>query len=219
MNLHQWLLHYLIDTSILLFDHKLAIQISGYGVLIIASSVVVYTLYIKRIFERTIPPPISIWVLWTLLDIVAIFAEFSRGVFNIQLFCYTIGSAVVCGALFFRPNLSWDKFWDTATTGLVLLSAIVFVMVDDKFWALIAALTGMSIASIPLVLVLLDETKEPWKEPWDAWFVILIGSVFTYLDGQLISGIWLGTLQIIILVMILSWHLKRMRLASVKDPA
>jgi hypothetical protein len=69
----------------------------------------------------------------------------------------------------------------------------------------------MSIASIPLIQILLDETKEPWKEPWDAWLAILVGSIFTCFDGQLISGIWFGILQTIILAMILWWHLKRRR--------
>lgn len=184
---------------------------SGYGILAIATSVVAYALYIKRIFERNIPPPITTFVLWALLNIVAILAEFSRSVFNVQLISYTLGSIIVCVVLFFRPNLSWSKFWDTITTGLVLLSVIIFVVIDNKLWALISALTGMSIASIPLIQILLDETKEPWKEPWDAWLAILVGSIFTCFDGQLISGIWFGILQTIILAMILWWHLKRRR--------
>ena len=71
------------------FNKALEAKVTGYGTIIILTSLVVYILYIKRIFERDIPPPISAWSLWLLLDVISVSAEFDAGNFNVQLIVYT----------------------------------------------------------------------------------------------------------------------------------
>jgi len=209
MNIHAQLTQYVINSGVVVYDHELIIKISGYGLLIALSSSVVYYLYIRRIFARKIPPSIVTWSLWLLLDMVAVISSFKQGHFNVQLITYTFGTALVCLALLIRKNLSWDKLWDSITAAIVVLSVVVYILVDNSFWALTTALTGMTFAAIPMFCDLINEEKEPWMEPWDSWLVIFMGSVLTCLDGQLFSGAWLGLLQFIFLSIILQWNFKR----------
>jgi hypothetical protein len=212
MDLHQWLSPFIINTTIQIFGYNLAVKISGYGTLITASSVVVYTLYIRRIFDRDIPPPIATWGLWVLLDLVTVISEFGRHSFNTLFVCYTIGSSIVTVTLFKHPNCSWDHIWDTVTSIVVVVSIIVFVSIDDKTWALITALTGITIATIPLARNLLNETNEPWKEPGDVWLISTGASVLTCLDGKMLTGAWVAILQFGIFMIIMRWNLKRRNL-------
>ena len=209
MNFHVQLTQDVINSAIFIYGYELIVRISGYGFLITLSSVIVYWLYIKRIFVRKIPPSITTWGLWFLLDVVATAATFRQGEFNVQLITYTLGTALVCLALIMHKNLLWDKLWDTVTVAIVILSVIVYVLVDNSLWALVVALTGITIATFPMLRDLFNKEKEPWMEPWDAWLVIAMGSLLSCLDGQFLSGIWLGLLQFSILVLILYWTVKR----------
>ncbi len=199
----------IIDSFIDVFGYKLSVKISGYGILIILSSILVYWLYIKRILIREFPPSITTWLLWFLLDVIATIASIKQGYFNLQLIAYTIGTSFICFVLLKRKNICWDKLWDSLTTVVVFLAGIVFIFAENKFWALICSLVGMTIAALPLIRDLMREEKQPWMEPWDSWFIIMVGSIFSYLDGNIISGIWLGFLQLLILIIIIYWNVRK----------
>jgi hypothetical protein len=178
---------------------SLKVVLNGYAIAVVATSVGVYWLYVARLANRITPPPIVTWGLWCVLDVIATGAEFARGVFNTQLVTYTIGTVVVCAFLLARRNLAWNKVWDTATAFAVAASAVVWAATDDPFLGLVLSLTGMTIASIPLILA----TMNGADEPWDAWALIFLGSVFTYLEGHHFSATWVGSLQLIVLGTIL----------------
>lgn len=176
------------------FGKILQYKVTGYGALILFSGVILYTLYIKRLFIRDTPPPISSWLLWLVLDVVAVVSEFSRGVFNIQLVMYTAGTIIICACLLRRPVITWDKTWDTVATVMVLGAIILLLSTDEPLFGLVISLSGMSVAAIPLIVAV-------WKgmeEPVDAWIIAAVGSALSFLDGNLLSGAWIGILQAMI---------------------
>lgn len=186
--------------SFTFFQQTLQAKVSAYGVLIILTSLWVYPVYIKRIFERDIPPPISAWSLWLLLDVVAVSAEFKAGNFNVQLIVYTLGTIAVCISLLRRSNLSWDKVWDNITALSVLAAIFLWKYTNDPMYGLVLSLVGMTIAAIPMVISIINGAKEAV----DIWMVIFIGSVISYFDGNKISGVWIALLQISIVFLIIS---------------
>lgn len=205
MDLHNLFLTTLVDSRFSLLGYPFTIILSGYGVAVVISSVVVYWLYIQRLFIREIPPPISVWVLWALLDVIATGAELVNGIFNVQLVTYTIGTTIVCFVLLRRLNTAWDKWWDTITIILVVASVLGWITAGDSHVGLIFSLTGMSISALPLLRAIIRGADEPL----DAWIVIAIGSLLNFLDGKVLSSLWLGLLQIVIIVFILASAGKR----------
>jgi hypothetical protein len=203
--LNDLLVQEVVGGSYSFFGHSLMISLTGYGIAVVVSSTVLYVLYLWRLSARALPPPISTWTLWLLLDIAATYAEFSKGVFNIQLVMYTIGTAVVCVALLPRLNKAWDAWWDSITALFVLASIAALLLTTNPLHGLIVSLTGMSVATLPL----LRAVAKGADEPVDAWVVCAIGSIFTYLDGHVLSSIWLGSTQLLIIGCILHYQRER----------
>ncbi len=198
--IHDQLLATLWSVQCSFFNHLFTMQLSGYGVAVIVSAIILYALYIRRIFTRDIPPPISTWGLWLLLDIVAMCADLARGIFNIQLVTYTIGTFIVCMILLKRRNITWDKRWDNITTAFVVLSIALWFFMDNATLGLLVSLMGMTVATFPLFRAIMNGGDEPG----DAWAVAVIGSALSYLNGNILSGAWLGIVQAVILCLILT---------------
>lgn len=189
----------IFSNSIMLFGKPLSITLSGYGLLVILTSIALYGIYVAGIRQRKDPPPIAAWGLWLVLDVVATGAEIARGVFNIQLLCYTVGTLVVCAALLRHPNKSWDKLWDTATAAIVGLSIVAWMATGEGLAGLIFSLLGMTIAAGPLVRAILKGADEPLLP----WVLVAMGSFFNLLDGHVLSSVWLGVLQFAIIMLIM----------------
>ncbi len=204
-HLHELLFQTLLQSNIIVGDYSLAMALNGYGILVVLTSIAAYWIMISRLFTRQMPPPISVWGLWLLLDAVATGAELEKGVLNLQLVTYTVGTLVVCICLLWRLNRSWDKWWDSITAAFVLVSIVAWMTATDPAWGLCFALSGMTIASIPLVRAIWNGTDEPA----DAWILILLGSGVNLLDGKILSSLWLGGLQLVIVVLILCRKHKR----------
>lgn len=202
--LHDFLLATVVSGQFSLFGHLLTVKLSGYGIAIVLSSIALYTLYVRRIRTRAVPPPIATWGLWLLLDVVATGAEFGRGICNVQLVTYTIGTGVICAVLLWRRNTAWDRLWDNLTTAFVVLSIVAWLLASPTL-GLIISLVGMTVATLPLLRAITDGADEPTN----AWFVAVLGSVLGYLDGNALSGIWLGLLQALILCLVLVFTHRR----------
>ena len=195
----------LFQSDFELYKHVFNAKLTGYSLMIIVSSIFVYRIYVNKISEREIPPPISAWGLWLLLDIVAMYAELKAGKFNIQLIVYTIGTTYVCLHLVRQPKFLWDKVWDNLTAISVLLAIALWIYTNDPNWGLILSLSGMTLAAIPMIISI---TKGA-EESLGVWLLILAGSVISYFYGNKVSGIWLGTLQLFTILLILKYKKQR----------
>ena len=198
--MHALLTEVLYQQSFVVFGQPLVATLTGYGILILLSLQFVYVEYVRQIFVRALPPPISVWTLWLLLDVVATAAEFAHGRCNIQLIGYTIGTGAVCVALLRRRVIAWDRVWDNGAAILVLLAIGMLYVTENPDLGLLISLFGMTVASVPLVRSIIagDADESPI-----IWGVIFVGSVLSVCDGNTISGIWLGLTQIVIIGLIM----------------
>lgn len=201
MGLHGLLSQSVIDSQLSFAGHSFQIAISWYGVGVVATSMAVYWVYMSRLSTRKTPPPVSAWVLWLVLDTVAAGAEFSRGVLNLQMITYSIGTLFVCLVLIFsrQLDLSW-KWSDTATAIFVAISIIVWYQLDP-FWGLICSLTGLTVAAWPLM----RDIRKGSDEKADIWIVFFAGCLLSIFDGFFLSGMWMGIVQLIMLWLILEY--------------
>ncbi len=204
--MHDILSLTLYHRQFLVFDHLLVATLTGYGALILLTCLYVYWQYIGDIFVRKVPPPISVWGLWLLLDVVATSAELARGVFNVQLVGYTIGTAVIVLVLWRRRVLAWDPLWDGLSAIAVFMAIGLLLLTDDPLFGLLFSLSGMTIASVPLVRAIVAGADESPV----IWGVILLGSVLSACDGNLVSGVWLGVVQVFIITLIFRFQKKEM---------
>lgn len=183
------------DGSFLFFGNVAAWKITGWGLLMMSALSVFYALCGKRVLSGEITPPISSWMLWLLLDIAATYADLKRGIFNIQLVGYTIGTAFVCLTLLWNPKWMWDKLWDNLTSIAVILAIVVATIFGNTIYGLLVSLVGMTIATIPLLIALSSGSKE--KE--DVWWLGLITSFTSFLEGNIITSVWVGTITLVII--------------------
>lgn len=191
--MHEILAAVLYQQQFTAFGKPLFAVVSGYGFLILLTLAYVYKEYIRQIFTRKVPPPISVWGLWLLLDVVATASELARGIFNIQLVGFTIGTAFVCLALIRRRVIEWDILWDSAAAVLVVIAIVLLLTTNDPTLGLLCSLFGMTVASLPLVRSVVSGGAD---ESLLIWCAILIGSILSIFDGNTISGVWLGLTQI-----------------------
>lgn len=183
------------------FGFPLVVRVTGYGLLIIACGLASFGTYIARLFTRESLPPISAWILWLTIDVVAMGTEIGRGIFNVQIVTYTVGSVIVCFILLKKPTVSWDPLWDTLTTLVTSLAIATWLLSGSATWGLWLSLLAMWIASFPLLRGLYTYKIE--DEPADSWLFFLLGSACAYLDGLVITGMVLSVMQVIIITLII----------------
>jgi len=214
MSIHAFLLSYLVDGRFILFGHPFSLTLSGYGVAVLITCVVLNWIYLKRLFVREVPPPISVFALWFLLDAIAASSELMHGVCNVQLIGYTLGAGLTCIILLRHLNLSWDKWWDTITATLVVFSMAVWLLTNNPVLGFSASMFAMFVSSIPMWISITRGSDEPAS----AWVVCFIGSAFNFLDGAMLtkmiaSGMFMA-MQMTTVILILVYARKRTALAS-----
>ena len=226
MNIHAFLLQPLINDTLMFFDYPLAILISGYGVGILIACILMNWIYIKRLFVREVPPPISVFVLWFLLDAIATGSDFAHGVCNIQMIGFTLGTMLTIFALIFRLNLSWSG-WDTFTAFLVTACLTAVYITNDWRVSFIFSVSAMAAASIPMVFAIIVTGAD---EPPITWFISLVVSILNFFDDgvpttmitsdlfglstKAITGMLFGVIQFVMVILILYFAHKRKMLAS-----
>jgi hypothetical protein len=178
----------------------LSLQVTGYDVLIIATGILSYGMYISRLFKRGTPPPIATWGLWLGIDAIAFYTDLKRGTLNLQLVTYTTGALVIVVVLVFRRNWAWNRY-DTATLGATLGTVLVWQYTGNPSVGFWTSMGAFWIATIPLYLGLWK--REVLEEPLDSWVVVTCGSVLSYLAGYPESAITLGLLQGLVMVLIM----------------
>ncbi len=196
----------LVDTVCIVYGFPFIVKITGYGALVLFSGVISFGLYITRLRNRALPPPISAWGLWFLTDAVATGSEFAHSVFNAQLVTYTIGASLICIVLLRRPQIAWDKVWDTLTSLTVVIAIIVWIISGDAVWGLWLSLGALWLAALPLMRELAN--RHILDEPLDSWLVVVAGTTINYFDGQVVSSVVLGVMQLVIVALIIRNKMK-----------
>lgn len=137
-----------------------------------------------------IPLLISIWqgktrqsfasyALWSALDFIAAYSIYmQQGNFWLP-FLYAIGAGLASTSLLIKKNFSWGVLeW------FVVMLVIVSVFAQyslGEFWAMIASITSLAIASIPQII---NTFKKPKDTPTGIYIVFCFANLISLLGAK-----------------------------------
>ena len=178
--------------QMVVLDRNLELHL--FGLLCVLFSSFIYPLYILSMVRGEQCPPRSTWFLWLLLDVVAFVTRWQAGIFDVQLVIYTIGTLVVAFYTLWYGKNVWEKV-DTFSAVAVAVAITAWGIIGPAA-STVCALGGLTIAAWPLLQDVYSG-KYASRAPW---LFAIIGSVFNWLDGQILTGAWFTVLQVLILI-------------------
>jgi hypothetical protein len=116
------------------------------------------------------------YILWALLDMVAAEAIYEQQGNYWLPFFYGIGAGIAALCLLFKKQFSWGIL-----DSVILILVIVCIAIQQVFgewWAMIASVASLIIASIPQII-------NSWEKPKDTPFWIYLGFSFAGLISML----------------------------------
>lgn len=191
----------LFETVFMAGSLPLQVKLSTLGAMVVILTAIGYVALLRQMNKSIQPPPISSWLLWLALDAVLLLAAAGKGWLSIQVLTYTVGTALMCLAIYKSGVVSWSKS-DSYTATCVALSLAAWFLVADKTVAQVIALIGITVATWPLIGAILAREAD---ESWRAWSFFVAGSAAAYLDGEQLSGGWCGALQVILIGLIIAF--------------
>ncbi len=164
------------------------------------SALAMYPFYIVAVM-RGMRPPLSTWVLWSVLDIIAFGSRLNNGTFDAQLFAFMFGTTVTSLFILKYGKNGWT-ITETACVSVVIV-AITAWAVSGPFIATICSMIGLTVAMVPLLIRVLQGEYEDLY----TWCISLGSSVFNLLDGKILTSIWFMICQATVVIVVV-YHLK-----------
>lgn len=148
-----------------------------------------YLPYLWKIIKRKARPAIAPWFLWASLSLLNYFASRSAGEAYPQTLMYAILDPVVLVIAIWMRN--WNTFDTEDKVALVIGLTSCFVFYFSAKYALIGALTGITIAGIPIMK---NVWRDPESESLSGWILFALGGSCSLLSGIVFYTTWIDIL-------------------------
>ena len=181
----------------------LTIVLSGYSALIIGISVPIYWRYARKI-RAGMRPPISSWVLWWVIDLLAFSFASMDHTFSLQLAVYILGTMYIIWTLIAVRSFGVNRF-DVVTAIATGVAVACWLYTSDAFVGLTLMLVAMTIASLPYFI----NDMRGHEDDMVAWVGMFLGSVAAYASGEHYIAVWMMVLQGLFIGVLAYWHVRR----------
>lgn len=144
-----------------------------------------YVRYMLAVISGKSKPVIISWVLWCLIDVVAVMSMYSAGVVSMQMIGSVVGSiGVMIVAIVFGEQHTWN-FFDYLCLGLAIVSLAAWYFVPNPVIGLVLSQISVLAASVPTFI-------SAWKNPeqedvlsWAMFFGSCIFAIIAINEGSL----------------------------------
>jgi hypothetical protein len=134
-----------------------------------------YVRYMLAVISGKSKPVIISWVLWGVIDIVAIVSMYSAGVVSMQMIGSVVGSiGVMIVAIMYGEKHSWN-FFDYVCLVLVIVSLAAWYFVPNPVVGLVLSQISVLTASVPTFI---SAWKNPEQEDVLSWAMFFGSCVF-----------------------------------------
>ncbi len=153
-----------------------------FGLFTLFAALAMYPTYILAMTRGKQTPPRSTWFLWVVLDVVAFSAQLGRGIFDVLLLAYIIGTLIV--ALFTsKYGTRGGTRFETICTCVVVLTIGIWA-IAGPLAAIVCAMIGFAVAEFPLL-------RRVWRGEYEdlrAWCIVVVSSILNMIDGQVLTS-------------------------------
>lgn len=183
-----------------------------FGILAFVFALASYPPYTLAVISKKVTPKISSWIIWAMIDIIVFITYWATGTFSFQLLAFSIGACLVLTLSIKYGTFSWDKT-DTVSLSITLVAILLWIYLGPRA-GLICALIGFTAGMVPTIIYVARGNNEALL----AWVLVTCSTVFSLLDGNILTSAVYIPLQTIVIVYIvyhrhIKIHLKETRLS------
>lgn len=172
----------------------------AFGMVALGITLIGYWILSTELKKATTKPPISSWVLWTIINVLLLSALLignAKIPQLIQMTGYTVGTVFIAILVYRRGTWTWTVL-DSRVAGLAGLSLLLWAIMGNEVIAIALFLIALTVASVPTWQALLIDPKSQSEWPWFLFWIGGVLNIFAVEEWSYVNGImpvWILLMQ------------------------